>query len=117
MRFYVRELNMPKFDFKKLKILKDKLLDLQVIKTPGHLRGSICVYGPKNQYLFSGDTVFADGIVGRTDLAGSDPSALKKSLKTLSKLKLKLLCPGHGQISNDSNVIAHALEKISRSDF
>lgn len=40
--------------------------DLQVIYTPGHSKGSICLYSGKEHILFSGDTLFA-GSVGRTD--------------------------------------------------
>ncbi|MEM2878904.1 MAG: MBL fold metallo-hydrolase, partial [Candidatus Hadarchaeales archaeon] len=36
-------------------------LKLQVLHTPGHTAGSICLYEPERRMLFSGDTVFADG--------------------------------------------------------
>lgn len=112
MRFYVREMNKPEFKTYKFKVLQDELFGLKIIKTPGHLRDSIAIYDPKNQYLFSGDTIFANGIVGRTDLTGGDLLSLKKSLKTLSKLQLKTLFPGHGQISHDFNTIKLPLENI-----
>jgi len=68
-----------------------------IIKTPGHTHGGICLFEPTHKLLFSGDTLFADGIWGRTDLGGSD-SAMQNSLSELKKLGWKILCPGHGPI-------------------
>ncbi len=72
-------------------------MELEVIHTPGHTPGSICLYDKKTATLFSGDTVFADG-VGRTDTPGGDPATLQASLDRLSKLKIERILPGHGQI-------------------
>ena len=69
---------------------------LKVIHTPGHSPGSICLYDEKRKILFSGDTLFSDG-VGRTDLAGGDPQALRESLENLRKLKIEKILPGHGE--------------------
>lgn len=67
---------------------------LKVIKTPGHTPGSICLY--QKGILFSGDTIFAQG-VGRTDFAYSSSKELKKSLQKLFKLPAKTkVYPGHG---------------------
>ena len=69
-------------------------LDVEVIKTPGHTKGSVCYL--INGILFSGDTLFRNG-VGRTDFWGGSSTELKKSLKKLSKLpKDTIVCPGHG---------------------
>lgn len=93
-------------NFKPDKLLKDdEILDLgdcklKVIHTPGHTPGSICLYEPKSKSLFSGDTVFAHGI-GRTDLAGGDIKELIESLKLLSKLDVKILYSGHGEITDE----------------
>jgi len=70
---------------------------LDVIHTPGHTKGSICLYDNVRSLLFSGDTVFCDDI-GRVDLPTGDPSAMTNSLKKLTKLKLAQLLPGHGPI-------------------
>ena len=71
-------------------------VELEVIHTPGHTAGSICLYDRKRKLLFSGDTVFKDGI-GRTDLPGGDIEALEKSLQKLSKLDVEQILPGHGE--------------------
>jgi glyoxylase-like metal-dependent hydrolase (beta-lactamase superfamily II) len=68
---------------------------LQIIHTPGHSKGSICIL--TGNLLFSGDTLFAEGI-GRADLPGGDYSTLLNSIKSkLFKLdgNIKVL-PGHG---------------------
>jgi len=68
---------------------------LEIISTPGHTKGSICIVG-KN-FIFTGDTLFIDG-VGRTDLPGGSQNDLENSLKKLKKIihhKMKIY-PGHG---------------------
>lgn len=76
-------------------MIKTKNFSLEVIWTPGHTPGSICLYDRKKKILFSGDTVFSDGI-GRTDMRGGDAKAMKESLKKLSGIKVDYLLPGHG---------------------
>ncbi|MFH1172365.1 MAG: MBL fold metallo-hydrolase [Nanoarchaeota archaeon] len=76
-------------------IIKAGEKEFKVIHTPGHTPGSVCFYCEKEKLLISGDTVFADGI-GRTDVPGSDPEAMKKSLEKLSKLSIEKILPGHG---------------------
>ncbi len=53
-------------------------ITLEVIHTPGHSRGGICLYTPG--HLFAGDTLFA-GSIGRTDLPGGDYDTLIASIK------------------------------------
>jgi glyoxylase-like metal-dependent hydrolase (beta-lactamase superfamily II) len=69
--------------------------EFEVIHTPGHSPGSICLYSQKEKLLISGDTLFADG-VGRTDTPGGDEEALGASLERLSKLSVEKILPGHG---------------------
>jgi hydroxyacylglutathione hydrolase len=67
---------------------------LEVMLTPGHTPGSVCFYN--KELIFTGDTLFADG-VGRTDFAYSNPSELKKSLQKIVALPAHLpIYPGHG---------------------
>lgn len=74
--------------------LEDLDLDIEVIKTPGHTKGSVCYF--INGILFSGDTLFRNGI-GRTDFWGGNRAELEESLKKLSKLPQDtIVCPGHG---------------------
>jgi glyoxylase-like metal-dependent hydrolase (beta-lactamase superfamily II) len=78
---------------------KDKIeignVFLEVIHTPGHTPGSICLLG--NNFIFTGDTLFENGY-GRTDLPGGSDKQMQNSLKRLSEL-LKpgmMVYPGHG---------------------
>ncbi len=78
---------------------------LEVIETPGHTEGGISLYDHKTRSLFSGDTVFADGI-GRTDFEGGDTEQLRESLRKLKKYDILNLYSGHGPViegkGNDS---------------
>lgn len=69
---------------------------LEVIHTPGHSKGSICLYEPVSKSLFSGDTVFPGGGFGRMDFEGSEPEKMLGSVEKLIKLDVKTLYPGHG---------------------
>jgi hydroxyacylglutathione hydrolase len=73
-------------------------LEAEVIHTPGHTPGSICLLFPKQELLLAGDTLFA-GSVGRTDLPGGDTSTLLHSIHTRVLLlpERTLVVPGHGE--------------------
>ena len=71
---------------------------IMAIATPGHTRGGMSYYVPKDNLLFTGDTLFA-GSIGRTDLPGGDYDQLMESL--LDKLiptvdRDATVLPGHG---------------------
>lgn len=68
---------------------------LEIINTPGHTKGSICLWYPNRKILFSGDTLFDKRILGRTDLPTSEPEKMMPSLIKLSKYEYEKLCPGH----------------------
>jgi glyoxylase-like metal-dependent hydrolase (beta-lactamase superfamily II) len=71
-----------------------KLEGFDIIKTPGHTKGSFCLLYKKEKILFSGDTLFFNGF-GRIDFPGSAPEKMQKSLESLKKLDYKILAPGH----------------------
>ena len=80
---------------------KDTIANLTVMHTPGHTPGSICLYSQKNNVLFTGDTIFAVGTVGRTDHEYSDRAALSRSIKTiLSFPSHTMILSGHGGASS-----------------
>lgn len=71
-------------------------LGIEPIKTPGHTRGSTCFYSRNESLLISGDTVFANGCFGRTDLPGGSDGDMMASLTLLCGLAVDTLLPGHG---------------------
>jgi len=72
--------------------------ELQVIHTPGHTKGSICLLHPGSGTLFSGDTVFAHGAIGRCDLPGGDLRTIKQSIERLRRdFDFDAIHPGHGE--------------------
>lgn len=74
-------------------------IELQVLHTPGHTEGSVCLYAPDEGLLFSGDTLFAGGW-GRVDLPGGDEAAMVTSLGRLLDLEDRVsVYPGHGGAS------------------
>ena len=69
----------------------------EVIHTPGHTPGSICLLFPQQRLLLAGDTLFA-GSIGRTDLPGGDGRQILRSLRDRLMVlpdKTRVL-PGHG---------------------
>jgi glyoxylase-like metal-dependent hydrolase (beta-lactamase superfamily II) len=70
-------------------------LRLEILHTPGHTPGGICVRSGKS--LFTGDTLFKES-VGRTDVSGGDERMLTESIKEkiLALPDDTVIYPGHG---------------------
>jgi glyoxylase-like metal-dependent hydrolase (beta-lactamase superfamily II) len=69
-------------------------ISLQVIHTPGHSPGGLCLLG--DGVLVSGDTLFA-GSVGRTDFPGGAQDRLIESFRRLMAFPEETrVLPGHG---------------------
>lgn len=69
----------------------------QVLHTPGHTQGSICLYLAPEHLLIAGDTLFA-GSIGRTDLPGGDGRQILRSIhdRLLPLPDATRVIPGHG---------------------
>lgn len=89
---------------------------LEVVHTPGHTPGGICLYERVSKSLFSGDTVFPNGSIGRTDFEGGNRKKIVDSIEKLVLLDVAALYPGHGMVttSNVNFQIEQSL-KMSRS--
>jgi len=70
----------------------------EVLHTPGHTEGSICLYFAPQQLLLAGDTLFA-GSIGRTDLPGGDCRKIIQSIRErlLTLPEATVVVPGHGE--------------------
>src|ERR1700757_3447612 len=72
----------------------------EVLHTPGHTEGSICLYFPAEKKLIAGDTLFA-GSIGRTDLPGGSFEKIIQSLhqRVLALPDETVVVPGHGPLT------------------
>jgi hydroxyacylglutathione hydrolase len=72
-------------------------LRANVLHTPGHTEGSVCLYFPAEKLLIAGDTLFARSI-GRTDLPGGSFNKIMRSLhdRVLTLPDETVVIPGHG---------------------
>jgi hydroxyacylglutathione hydrolase len=72
----------------------------QVMHTPGHTQGSICLHFVQLKLLIAGDTLFA-GSIGRTDLPGGNSDQIIDSIQSRLLVlpdETKVL-PGHGPVT------------------
>jgi glyoxylase-like metal-dependent hydrolase (beta-lactamase superfamily II) len=90
----------PHKELKDNVILNMAGMDLLVIHTPGHTKGSICFYHKESQSLITGDTLFYES-VGRTDLPTGNSVTIQKSIsERLFKLDdTTKVYPGHGDVT------------------
>jgi hydroxyacylglutathione hydrolase len=75
-------------------------LQANVMHTPGHTEGSVCLYFPAENKLIAGDTLFA-GSIGRTDLPGGSMQKIMRSLHdtVLALPDETVVVPGHGPLT------------------
>lgn len=73
-------------------------ITFKVIHLPGHSAGSIGLFNEGNRLLMSGDTIYADGAIGRYDLVSANPSDLKRSLELIASLDVDILLPCHNRV-------------------
>ena len=89
--------SVPALDLAEGSRIRFGAIDLEVLHTPGHTEGSVCLLARTENLLFSGDTLFRSGW-GRVDMPGASPAAMVESLSRLSRLEGSLrVLPGHGQ--------------------
>jgi glyoxylase-like metal-dependent hydrolase (beta-lactamase superfamily II) len=69
----------------------------QVIHTPGHTQGSVCLHLAPMKLLIAGDTLFA-GSIGRTDLPGGNGRQIIDSIQSrlMTMADETRVIPGHG---------------------
>ncbi len=95
--FNLKEVAKPVSFVDEKDILKFGNSEIEILYTPGHADGSICLVNHKQEFVITGDVLFQESI-GRTDLPTGDYDILKKNIIT----KLFMLgenykvLPGHG---------------------
>jgi glyoxylase-like metal-dependent hydrolase (beta-lactamase superfamily II) len=83
----------------------------EVLHTPGHDPGAICLYQPDQKVLVTGDLIFKEG-VGRTDLPGGNSAQLKDSIRRLAALDVEWILPGHGGIVSGATDVKRTFDQI-----
>lgn len=101
---YVETEAYPIAEKEELFLLNEKF---EVIYTPFHTMGSLCLYFKDSKIIFTGDTLFKHGI-GRSDLESSNKRLIRDSLAKLKSLPDDVkVYPGHGEfttIGDEKNV-------------
>ena len=81
---------------------KDKIhlgnIEFEIIHTPGHTQGGICIYCKEYKMIFTGDTLFR-GTWGRTDLPTGDFESIINSItnRIMTLPEETIVYPGHGK--------------------
>ncbi len=91
-------------------------LSLRAISVPGHSLGSMCfrVTGNNLDALFTGDTTFANGVIGLLNLEGSSLKGFRDFLPKLENEVAESFLPGHGvfSLSRGHEHILQALQAV-----
>ena len=88
--------------------------EFQVMATPGHSPGHICLYEPNKQYFFSGDHILAEVVpnVGYHPLSGENPLGdYVNALNVLAGLEVRFVFPGHSSVFSG---LAPKIDEIQR---
>lgn len=72
----------------------------EVLHTPGHTSGCVCLYDPATELLISGDTVMRNGVLGGIFGSGNIGDYIQ-SLERLAQLRISTILPGHGPHSEE----------------
>ena len=91
-------------------------LTIEVVHTPGHTLGSICLYLREERALFTGDTALGLGTVAISPPPHGDMALYLTSLERLKGYDCAVMLPGHGQAVHDvprklQELIDHRLER------
>ena len=89
-------------------VITEAGITLNVLHTPGHTAGGICLYVESEGVVFAGDTLFAEG-VGRSDFPGGDGRQLIRSIRTrlLTLPPETAVYPGHAMRTTIAHEKSH----------
>lgn len=85
---------------------------LEVVHSPGHSPGHICLWEGERGWLFTGDTVYK-GII-YADYPSTDPEALLGSVERLAEYPVKRIFPAHHDTEIDPNILPRMAEELRR---
>jgi len=88
----------------------------EILETPGHSPGSVCIYWPEKRVLFAGDVIFHHGI-GRTDLPGGSGKQLKESIQRIRSLDVEYVLSGHGDVIAGKEAVQANFQEIENYWF
>ncbi|HZW48597.1 MAG TPA: MBL fold metallo-hydrolase [Bacillota bacterium] len=89
---------------------------VQVIHTPGHSPGHICLYEAERQYLYSGDLIYAGTLYAF--YPSTDPLLFHQSVKRVSQLAVRRVFPAHHSLMITKDLIAEidwAFDSLART--
>jgi glyoxylase-like metal-dependent hydrolase (beta-lactamase superfamily II) len=94
---------------------------LTMIVTPGHSADSVCylVELTEGITLFSGDTLFASGLLPLLNTFDSELAAFRGAIQKLAQLHSEILCPGHGLflLKGAQRLAQQVAERLARSIY
>ncbi|MEG0873229.1 MAG: MBL fold metallo-hydrolase [Clostridia bacterium] len=104
------DIRVQHIDERKIILLKDGdkfnvgNMDFEIIHTPGHTSGGICIFEKTSNILLTGDTLFCDSY-GRCDLYSGDFDKMVESIKKIfNRFADIVIYPGHGKAENVDKV-------------
>ena len=89
--------------------LKVGSLTIEVVHTPGHTLGSVCLYLREERALFTGDTALGLGTVAVSPPPYGDMALYLQSLERLKSYDCAVMLPGHGLAVHD---VPHKLQEL-----
>lgn len=98
---YYDDCNKPAVTFDKNLTIRIGDHTLELIHTPGHTPGQICIHVPEERIVFTGDTIFNQC---QTWLHESDIRNWLLALDTLAELDVELMVPGHGPVCKKNEI-------------
>lgn len=80
---------------------------LEIIHTPGHSPGSICIFDMERGYLFTGDTLYKGTLY--MNYPSTDPVKFAKSINMLHSIpNIKRILPGHNDLNLETSILDEA---------
>lgn len=93
-------------------VVSNGSFEFQVLWTPGHSAGHVCLYEKEKKFILTGDHVLYDSIPHITfnPQSGENPLGdYVSSLRKLERLRINFVLPGHGPVFN---ALGLRIEKI-----